>query len=311
MSLSAEEAACVHEPTGAEIRLGSAEALQTSQAAVTRQLEVSVADLGALLDKAAEGGSEASGRTEASGRASTDGAATGASSTTASSSLSTSTSTEPPLNTSFLLGEMARIEQTHERHLRELLPRARQLDEGLREAEMDAHHARAEHGAALLLRLRAISALQAQIADLRSKLHLYSSLLGRVTHYCEGLGLMRKLPSSYEAALREVILRRRFGISYSAQARDAAEALASARAAELVRREAFMAEHGALLPRNLKVFSALLQSRPPYIEVNSRGAAEEAESALMELSEVLLFFEFAGTHPFPHMSHLASPICQK
>ncbi|EOD18279.1 hypothetical protein EMIHUDRAFT_448004 [Emiliania huxleyi CCMP1516] len=164
--------------------------------------------------------------------------------------------------------ECAALETLHERHLQVLLPQMRSLDASLRGAQEEAGATRGAMHTKVFQRLRAISALQSQIAELRNKLHLYTSLLARVRVYCDQLLLMRgtdlrRLPITYEACLRE--------------------ALAAARESEVARRDAFMSEHGSLLPRNLRAFSALLHARPAYIEVNSReghaGVRERGSAA--------------------------------
>jgi len=102
-------------------------------------------------------------------------------------------------------------------HAAELLPRLRELDAQLRDAQDVLSAAKHEASVQLYTRLRVISQLQSSIAELRNRLQLYGTLLARVRMYCEQLHLMRRLPSTYLACLEEVITRQRVQEATNAQ----------------------------------------------------------------------------------------------
>ena len=182
-----------------------------------------------------------------------------------------------------LLEKCGELEGTHDRHLQELLPSLRALDVELRAVQDGEIAAKGALCVRLFHRLRSISQLQSQIAELRNKLHLYASLLERVHMYCSQLLLMRRLPATYHACLAEVARRRAFGQLYARRGHDAAESLASLREEEVARRDDFMREHGALLPRGMPQLSLLLGERPPYFEIGTNSS----ESQLISLSQAL------------------------
>ena len=86
---------------------------------------------------------------------------------------------------------MSELEGTHDKHMDQLLPQLRRLDAQLREVQQEQIGAKAALSVRLFLRLRSISQLQSQIAELRNKLHLYTSLLERVHMYCSQLLLIQ------------------------------------------------------------------------------------------------------------------------
>ena len=182
-----------------------------------------------------------------------------------------------------LLEKCGELEGTHDRHLQALLPSLRSLDVELRGVQDGEIAAKGALSVRLFHRLRSISQLQSQIAELRNKLHLYASLLERVHMYCSQLLLMRRLPATYHACLAEVARRRQFGQLYARRGHDAAESLASLREEEVGRRDDFMREHGALLPRGMPQLSLLLGERPPYFEIGTNSS----ESQLISLSHAL------------------------
>jgi len=280
-----EEAPADAPPASAELRLRASEALTQQQASVISELQRDAEMVRQLVDEQLTPGEREAPPSGPRGERS---------------------SGERATSSARLLDECAQLDLINERHIQVLLPQLRSLDSGLKDAQFEALSAKASLLSRLFKRLRAISTLQSQIAELRNKLHLYSSLLARVQTFCQQLLLMRRLPDTYAACCQEVLLRRAFSLDYSEQARSAAEGLATAREAEVGRREEFMTRHGALLPRNLRAFSAMLQSRPPYIEVNSRDAnAHSSESTLMELSQALLPPPSDEPHPAPPMSGVA------
>jgi len=177
----------------------------------------------------------------------------------------------------------ASLDSKNSCHTSDKLPRLRQLDDELRVAQDAAAAAKHEASLQLYHRLRAISQLQSGIAELRNKLHLYQSLLGRVHTYCSQLQLMRRLPTTYHACLEEVLTRQRVQEATASQIRSTAEAVAASREVEAARRDGFMREHGALLPRGLPTLSAILQARPPYVEIS----ASASDARLMELSTAI------------------------
>jgi hypothetical protein len=182
-----------------------------------------------------------------------------------------------------LLEKCGELEGTHDRHLQALLPSLRSLDVELRGVQDGELAAQGALSVRLFHRLRCISQLQSQIAELRNKLHLYASLLERVHMYCSQLLLMRRLPATYHACLAEVARRRQFGQLYARRGHDAAESLASLREEEVGQRDDFMREHGALLPRGMPQLSLLLGERPPYFEIGTNSS----ESQLISLSHAL------------------------
>ena len=201
-----------------------------------------------------------------------------------------------------LMEEIGALESTHDTHLQALLPQLRSLDRELRHVQEEVLAAKGALSVRRFHRLRSISQLQSQIAELRNKLHLYSSLLERVNMYCTQLLLMRRLPATYHACLAEVVRRRQFGQDYARQAHAAAETLANAREEEVGRRDAFMREHGALLPRGMPQLSQLLGARPPFFEISSNSS----DSQLMALSQALTL-ESGASAPQPAVRALPAP----
>jgi hypothetical protein len=179
------------------------------------------------------------------------------------------------LNSERLLAECGTLESKNVTHVEELMPRLRTLDEEIRSVQKVAADAKHQASVKLFHRLREVSMLQSQISEMRNKLHLYASLLNRVSQYCGQLQLMKKLPATYFACLDEIVRRKREASEASAQVLSAAEAVASAREAEVARRDAFMREHGAQLPRGLAALSSLLQERPLIVEISSSAASDE------------------------------------
>ena len=204
-----------------------------------------------------------------------------------------------------LMEEIGTLESTHDRHLQALLPQLRSLDRELRHVQEEVLAAKGALSVRRFHRLRSISQLQSQIAELRNKLHLYSSLLERVNMYCTQLLLMRRLPATYHACLAEVVRRRQFGQDYARQAHAAAETLANAREEEVGRRDAFMREHGALLPRGMPHLSQLLGARPPFFEISSNSS----DSQLMALSQALTL-ESGASAPQPAARALPAPAAE-
>jgi len=189
---------------------------------------------------------------------------------------------EPPSQAS-LLEACGAIDSKNSAHTTELLPRLRELDCQLRAVQEAACAAKHDASLNLYHRLRAISQLQSLIAELRNKLGLLGLVFGRVQMYCSQLHLMRQLPATYHACLEEVLTRQRVQESASAQIRSTAEAIAVTREAEIVRRDEFMRTHGAMLPRGLPNLSALLQTRPPYVEISTSAS----DMRLMDLSTAI------------------------
>ncbi|KAG8466829.1 hypothetical protein KFE25_008208 [Diacronema lutheri] len=132
-------------------------------------------------------------------------------------------------------------------------------------------------------RLRAVSSLQAAIADLRARLGVYSTLLARVQNYCVHLEFLHRLPFTYAACLAQISCRRAYAAAFEARAHAAVEALAQMRDDEFGARMAFMAEYGRMLPRGLPVLARLLQSPPPHCEV--RMPAPELPAHLPAVTE--------------------------
>ena len=192
--------------------------------------------------------------------------------------------TAPRFNSQRLLEECGALETKNNTHVSESLPTLARLDAHLRGVQDVSEEAKHDATTRLYHRLRAISALQSQICELRNKLHLYASLLNRVHMYCAQLHLIRTLPATYHACLEEIRRRHKAAEHATELMAKAAENLATTRDAEVQRRDAFMRTHGALLPRGLPALSQLLQERPLFVEVS---ASANADTRLMELSTAL------------------------
>ena len=145
-------------------------------------------------------------------------------------------------------------------HVDEALPELLTIDGELRAVQEAA--SLAKHGASVALyrRLRSVSAIQSQIAELRNKLHLYTSLLNRVDMYCAQLRLMRRLPETYHACIDEVVRRQRAAEETRRHIAGAAEAAAAMREVEASGATRSCATT-ARLPRGLPALSRLLQGR--------------------------------------------------
>ncbi len=287
-SLAEEELPSDTPPMAVRLRLEAAERLLQQQASLVAELEYDAGHASKMVDLHAGGvgGAASSSAAEVApgspppqsppARAASEGAAAAAVS-----------SQKAGESSSKLIDECASLDSTHRRHRQVLLPQMRSLDQGLRGAQEDAH--KAKHALTLLIfkRLRAISVLTSQIAELRNKLHLYGSLLERVAQFCDQLMLTRRLPQTYEQCIGEIARRREFNEAFDSITQSAAESLASAREEEVARRDAFMREAGSKLPRNLSSLTALLLAHPMNIEVNMLEVDGDASTVINRIGDSL------------------------
>ena len=170
------EAAGLEVSSAPEARLRAADALSQQQASVVDQLRQDARRVSLLVDEQLQTSSDAPPGAAAAAAAAVAAAATAA--PTSASEL-----TRRRGSSANLLEQCGELETLHEHHLQALLPQLRSLDAGLKAAQDEA--AAAKHALCVRVfdRLRSISTLQSSVAELRNKLHLYTSLLGRVLMY--------------------------------------------------------------------------------------------------------------------------------